>query len=231
LVRSEAFRERLTAAVEVGHEKAVAVLRGEAEASPNVSVEDGAVTLNLVPIIAELIRSLAEDVLGLIGLDVEFAPLPDAEAAEASIRRLARLLGTDLPSDFGQIPIMSEERLREVQQIAVVADRLVWGLVALAVALAVATILVSPRRGAAVARLGIAVVVAFVLAWIALGWIEARIVGIASEPENREAILVVVSRVLSGARILGLMVALVAGAAGLLAYLVGRREAPPAVTR
>jgi hypothetical protein len=96
---------------------------------------------------------------------------------------------------------MSEEMLREVQQIAVVADRLVWGLVALAVALAIATILVTPRRGTAVFRLGVAVVAGFALAWLGLGWLEGRIVRLATGPENQEAILVVVSRVLSGARI------------------------------
>jgi hypothetical protein len=176
----------------------VALARGDLEELPNVSVVNGAVQVNTLPIIARVIENVAADLRQLLP-DID---LPDAvsDRVDQAIAQFREALGDRVPDDFGQITIMSEEQLTEIQATATTLDRWVWGLVVLSVVLVALTILVSPTRRRTVIQLGIGVIVAVVFAVLVLRRVEAAVIGEISSPARTETAASILEQLFQGLR-------------------------------
>ena len=97
------------------HERTVLLLRDELDQLPNIDVESGEVKLNLVPMVAESIRRVVNAGIVELGGDRQIPEFSSNEDAEQAIDRLAGIVGRDLPPDFGQVALMSEDQLRNAQ--------------------------------------------------------------------------------------------------------------------
>jgi hypothetical protein len=222
-ISSDQFRAAVPALVERAHEGVIALARGDMEAIPNVSVADGEVNLNLVPVIVEAIRRVLPDLSGL-GPDIT---LPDnlSERADEARQQLAEALDARLPDDFGQLTLMSEDQLNTLQDGVVRLDRLMWALIALAIVLAVATLLVSPNRARTAIHLAIGVVVGFIASVVTLDWLEGELVQSVFDPDNAAAAGEIIREVLSGLRRTALLIAFATIVAAVVVWYVTKPEA------
>ena len=113
------------------------------------SVENGEVTLNLLPFLERGLARLQE--LGLL-TEVELPPLAADGVPAEQIAELEAALGRDLPEDFGQLVVyrsdtlaQAEASLESAQSAMAVAKRAAWVLIVVTVVLLVATIADRPR--------------------------------------------------------------------------------------
>jgi lipopolysaccharide export LptBFGC system permease protein LptF len=135
--------------------------------------------------------------VGAIGIERQIPPFDSNEDAEQAITRLADVLGRDLPSDFGQVKLMTEDQLQNAQDLVRTFDRLVWLLLILAVVLAVLAVILAPTRRSGLIRVGVGVAIAVVLGWVAVDLISARLADAAGTAEGATAIAELTSTVVA----------------------------------
>ena len=219
---SDDFADLWTDVVRVAHTKVVALLNGDYDELPNVDVNGGEVQLNLVSMVAAVIQRLAQQGVDALGIDVTVPSVPaDLDASDA-IDQLGSALGVSLPADFGQVTIMSADELGGYQDTVRTIKRLVWLLVALSLVLLAVTIAVAPDRRRIVIWLAVGIAVVLLLGGVFLRRIESRVVDGITRPGAKAAVQDIFDEVQSSLRGAGLGVALVALAAGIAAYLLGR---------
>jgi hypothetical protein len=221
-LHSPTFQALWTQLLTAAHTKTIALLRGDLTQTPNLRVSGDTVYLNTVPIIARVLRSLVEGGLGLVGLNISIPEISAEELPQSAIGKLSSVLGVTLPDNFGQVPVMTTEKLHQLQQTTKTLDRLVWALFLLAIVLIVAAIVLSLKRRRTVLQLGIGVVVALLVAGAAIRIIKNKIVESIADPSARNAARDVVGKVLGDLRTTGLVVLIVAVVIGVVAYLWGR---------
>jgi hypothetical protein len=204
------------------HVKLLALLRGDYEQLPNVSQTGGEVRLNLVSAVARVLQQVVQGGADQLGINVTIPNIPSNLDASAAIEQLNSALGTTLPSDFGQVTLMTREQLLGYQEAAQRLNTLSGALVVLSIALLVATILVSTNRRRGVIWLGLGITVAMVLGGVFLRRVEARIIDSIAQPGAKAAATDVFTQVSASLRSAGLLVLVVVLLATLAAYLLGR---------
>lgn len=223
---SEAFVSRFPEVVRRVHEVTIALVRDQLEELPNVYIAEGEVRLNLIPFIAEALRTVIEDLRGFLP-DIDL-PTIVSDRLDEGRQQLADAIQAELPDDFGQVTVMSEDALGEVQAVAERLDRFVWLLVLGTILLAALTIAVSPARRRTAVHLALGVVVGIVIASVVVRRLEGAILTQVTSPDGSEAARVLLGRVFSSLRTIQWLVAIGALVVGIVAYLAGR---PAWVTR
>jgi hypothetical protein len=220
VMASPEVTELIPQLVRRAHEGAVALARGELESLPNVSVVEGDVRFNTLPIIVRVLQAMAAELRGLLP-DVD---LPDAvsDRVDEAIAQFKEALGDRVPDDFGQVTLMSEDQLVEIQDTATALDRWTWGLVILAAVLVVATILVSPTRRRTVIHLGIGVIIAIFLGVLVVRRVETAVIGEISSPARTETARGILENLFAGLRQSIVAVVVVAALVTLGFHIAGR---------
>ena len=215
----------LVALVAKLHERTVLLLRDELDQLPSIDVESGEVKLNLVPMAAEAIRRVVNAGIVAIGGERQIPEFDSGEDAEQAIDRLAGIVGQDLPPDFGQVALMSEDQLRNAQGLVQTFDRVVWVLIGLAILLSVLAILLAPSWTAGLLRVGAAVAVAVLLGWFAVRMITDAVAQAARTPEGQKAVADVTSSVVQSLQPLATVLIVVGLLVALAAFVFDRRAA------
>jgi hypothetical protein len=221
-LRSEEGRrlwDRVNRAV---HQRVVAVLRDETR--PGVTVEDGAVTLNTIPLINRGLARSEDLVSDIIGRPVTLPTAEEIAASGAPDRArqvLEERLGVDLPDDFGEVHVFNAERLPTAQVALRLLDRFVLAVVVVTVVLVVAALALSVARRRTLIHLAVGLLVGALVGRLAVRLIEGSIVDLAAD-RSRGAVTEVVGNVFAGLvdftttlLVLGIVI-------GLAAYLAGR---------
>ena len=170
------------------HPKVVALLKGDYSQLPNVSVESGGeVRLNLVPIVAQILKDLVQQGLGALNLDLSIPEIPADLPVEEAVALLSSKLGVQLPPDFGQVTIMTENQLTSLQSAANTLRLLTWGLLLLTLLLAMAAIAVAPNRRLALGWLGLGAALGILLGFAALRNVKNAILDSITPGEIRKA--------------------------------------------
>jgi hypothetical protein len=143
VVQSDAFKTFWVDANRFVHTQVLAVLRGESE---TVSLTEGKVLLNLVPLVNLALASIENVSSDLVGRDVTLPTFQPGEVASSEISKLEQALGIDLPDDYGQIPVYDSQDLEALQKTLYTAKRLLILLLILIPVLVAAALLVSTRR-------------------------------------------------------------------------------------
>jgi hypothetical protein len=138
----------------------VNVLRGGSEA---VTTDDGQVTLNLIPVVNEVLARITARSPEILGRQVDIPDVSVDEVPEAAITRIEGALGVDLPDDFGQFTVYDDGKLSAVQEAISLFDRLVVVLLPLGVVLAGLALWVSHRRRRTLLQLAVGLAVGMVL--------------------------------------------------------------------
>ena len=133
-----------------------------------ITVVDGAVTLNLLPLLDRGLTRLQS--FGLLS-DVELPTLTADGDPQQQVAELESALGRDLPEDFGQLVVYESDRLADAgasvdsaQRTLVLAKRGLVVLLIATVALIALTIIVARNRWRAALLLGLGTVAAIVIA-------------------------------------------------------------------
>jgi hypothetical protein len=206
----------------VAHEKVVALLKGDYDQLPNVTVTGGEVRLNTIPVITEVLRQLAQSAAGFVGLNVTIPQISATDVPEAARDKLSQALGVTLPEDFGQITIMQESKLTAVQNAITWFDRLLFALIAVAVVLIVLAIVFSLHRRRTVIELAVGLVVGLLVFRGLTRLIEKQAVNAVTNPEARGAVRNVVGDVVANLRGAGTWLLIFGILVAIVAYLAGR---------
>ncbi len=222
LLANPDVQEVLTRLVERAHRAAMTLLQGDGLVD-GITVVDGAVTVNMLPLISRGLERLQG--LGLF-TDVEIPALTaDGDPAQ-QIAELEAATGRDLRADFGQLVVYRSDRLAEgqasvesAQRAVALAKRAVWVLVLLTVVLVLATLLVARDRWRATMWLGLGGVAGMVVVRSAVRRVEEDGPDLATKPGGRAAIGAILSGAGTGLlRLAGVLLILGAAAAVLALF-------------
>lgn len=218
VLASPEFERLWIEANRVAHELAVKVLRGDAEAA---SIVDGKVTLDLVPLINNVIAQISATNPELFGGAVSVPEVTPDEVDQAA-SNLANALGITLPPDFGQVPVFDAGALTTAQDAVELLDDTqvaLWIIFGLAF---VGALVASLDRRRTVAFLGVTVAVTAFVVWLARRPLESDLLAAIKNPTGKEAAQIVIEVALW--RNLGPLIAaliVVAVLAAVVAFLIG----------
>jgi hypothetical protein len=219
---NEEVHQLLTNLVRRAHAAAMRLLQGDGLLD-GVSVVDGAVTLNLLPLFTRGLSQLQN--IGLFS-DVDVPDLTVEGDPAEQIAALESALDRDLPDDFGQLVVYRSDRLgnaqaslQSAQDAVAFAKRAMWALIAATVVLIAAAVLLAHNRWRAMLLLGLGGIVAMVLARSAIHRVVDEAPDLVTRPGAKAAVTSIVGDVgASLLRALGLVL-VVAAAAALIALL------------
>jgi hypothetical protein len=143
----------------VGHEQLVGLLRGQSNA---VYAKGSDVTLNTLPLISAVLGWVDQKLPGALGSSVP--AIPATMSAQEGIAKVSAWSGEQLPSDFGQITLVTSDALGTAQTAVKWFDRLVWIFPLVTAALIAVTILVARRRVRTAIALAVGAVIAILVA-------------------------------------------------------------------
>ncbi len=208
---------------EVAHERIVLLLRDETEQLPNVVISDGEVRLNMVPLIGAVLRSVIERGTDVLGIDGD--ALPDFSASDEpgpARERLAEALGARLGPEFGQVEIMSEQQLRELQGMIVTLDRVVWALIIAAILLSLGAVLTAPSIGSGVFRVAIGGGLGLLLGLLLVNVVSSELTEAVASPTGRRAMEEVLATLVASLQPALITLAAIGFVAAAVAYVAGR---------
>lgn len=219
-ITPDRFAGALAGLARRAHEVAVAVVRGNITEYPNVYVDGDEIRVSLTGVIAAVLQPVAEDIRAVLP---DFDP-PErvSDRLEEGRDQLATALQVNLPDDFGQVTVMSSERLPAAQGLAALFDRYVWISVALTAALIALTFFMAADRRRALVQLGVGVLVAVLAAALAIRQLESAIVAEIVDPGGSAFASLLLSDLLSGLRTVQFITAFAAVLLTSLALVAGR---------
>jgi hypothetical protein len=143
VVVSDAFKTFWVEANRFVHTQVLAILRGDTE---NITIVQGKVLLNLLPMVNLALASIQTVASDLVGRDVTLPQISESDVPSEAITKLEQALGIDLPDTYGQIVVYDSEDLATLQQALYLFERLLLLLLLLIPILVAASLLVSTRR-------------------------------------------------------------------------------------
>ena len=168
---TEEVQQLLTDVVRRAHAAAMRLLQGDGLVD-GISVVNGEVTLNLLPLFARALTLVQN--IGLFS-DVQVPDLTRSGDPSAQITELESALGRDLPADFGQLVVYRSDRLADAQaslqsaqDALAFAKRALWALIALTIVLIVVALLLARNRWRAALLLGLGAIVVMIVARTAI---------------------------------------------------------------
>lgn len=218
---SDAFQTYWKRANEELHPKIVALLRADYESLPNLVVGEEVVQIDLIPILAKILRDLVDR--GIEGLDLNVT-IPEIAGGDprAAVETLSRALGVPLPEDFGQITVMTTADLESYQQTAGLLRAVGWGLLFLSVVMIALTLVLAHDRRRALVWLGLGTTAGVIVATVVLRNIKEAILASIDSAQAQDAARAVVEQFGSSLRTAGAWVAWISLIIAVIAYLTGR---------
>jgi hypothetical protein len=160
VVQTDAFATFWTEANRFVHTQVMAILRGDTE---SVSVVEGKVLLNLVPLINLALVQIQGVATDLVGRDVTLPTIEPGSAPGPAVQALEQALGIELPDSYGTIEVYDAQDLEALQQALFSFQRLFVLLLIVIPVLIAVTLLVSTRRRRTLIQLAVGGAVGLVL--------------------------------------------------------------------
>ncbi len=222
LLATEQTRDVVVTLVEGSHRRVVRLLTGDGLVD-GVTVQDGEVQLNLLPLVGLGLREVQE--LGFLD-DLELPELTVDGDPQAQIAELEVAFGRELRDDFGQLTVYRSESLAEAgatvetaQRAVAFAKRALIAVIALTVVAFVGSVMLAQRRRRAVLILALASVgVMFVARALVRKVVEEAPV-IALDPGARTAISTMLESLTSDLLVLVTLTLVFGAAVALVAFV------------
>ncbi len=183
-VATDAFRRLWVGAAEISHKAAVRVLKGEAT---NLETGDGTITLNLVPVVNQVLARLTAASPEILGRQVDIPDVTLDDVPDAAVTKLEDALGRDLPENFGQITVYDDGTLEAAQEGLKRFDQLVVLFVAGMVVFAPLALWISQRRRRTLLQLVIGATLGLVLLRRVIFRLEDEVAELPPRPAGKEA--------------------------------------------
>jgi len=160
VVESDAFQTFWVKANTFVHTEVLALLRGD---EGDLTVREGKVLLNLLPLVNLALGSIQQVASDLVGRDVTLPTIEPGEAPNESITKLEQALGIDLPDAYGQIVVYDSHDLEALQKGLYISERLLVLLLILIPILTAASLWLSTRRRRTLIQLAVGAAVGLVV--------------------------------------------------------------------
>ena len=160
VVESDAFQTFWVKANTFVHTEVLALLRGD---EGDLTVREGKVLLNLLPLVNLALGSIQQVASDLVGRDVTLPTIEPGEAPNESIVKLEQALGIDLPDAYGQIVVYDSHDLEALQKGLYISERLLVLLLILIPILTAASLWLSTRRRRTLIQLAVGAAVGLVV--------------------------------------------------------------------
>ncbi|HEY5155168.1 MAG TPA: hypothetical protein VIJ47_10575 [Acidimicrobiales bacterium] len=228
LLRTDQFQTFWVEANRRVHSLAVKVLRGDTKL---IRTDNGTVSLNLLPLLADALRFIQGKAPGLLGSattipDITFDTPPDQARKE-----LETAVGRTAPENFGVITVFQSDKLKAAQDAVSLFDKLTIGLVVAAVVLFIATVALALDRRRILIVLGLGTVVAIALAAAVINAIRGQVLGMIANPEYRGAVSTTVTTLVTRLRLITDALVVVGLAMAVIAFLTGGSRLAVAIRR
>lgn len=234
LLATEEARQVLGTVVERAHSAFVDLLQGEGLVD-GITVEDGEVTVNMLPLLGRGFSTIQG--LGLFE-SVEFPELARDGDPAAQIAELEAATGRDLPDDFGQLTVYSSDSLANAGEMLANAQRAVAtarrALVLAAVITVVAfagSILLARRRLRAAIALLLSSAAVLVIARVIVQRVVEQVPDLVSQPGAKAAVSSIIGSMEDGLRRFTGIIIVVALLVALGVFLAGPSPTAASVRR
>jgi hypothetical protein len=227
-MRSDGFQSLWESANRFAHTQIMAVLENRSE---TVSVHDGTVTLNLLPIVNNLLIAIESELPSMFGRPLDLPTITSGQLPPDLRQRVEETVGVTLPSDFAQVRLYNRQLLPQLQQAVVTFRRLIVLLIAGTVLTGGLALWISPDRRRTILQLGLWLTIAvFVLSYV-LRAIRDQLLGMVPATLYREGVSVAVHEVFTSLRQWGDRLLWAGVVLAVVAYLVGPGRVPVALRR
>jgi ABC-type multidrug transport system fused ATPase/permease subunit len=194
---SEAFAGAWEQANRFVHSQLLVVLEGSSESfgGQAVQVQNGAIVLNLLPLVNQGLQAMTGLVTDLVGHAITLPQISAEEIPSEAITRLESALGINLPDQFGTVTVYNTNDLEAVQKAVDLASRLIVLVVILFLVFAALALWVSPRKRRTLLQLATAAAVVLVVER-RFAIAEGNTIVAGAKVENQAATRAVVDQVL-----------------------------------
>jgi hypothetical protein len=158
---SAAFQSFWAEATRLVHEAAIAALAGDDEGA--LTIQDGQVVFNYLPMVNEALQGLGDVVSDLVGKPVTVPEITAETVPAEAIAAIETATNVDLPDTFGSVVVYDSDELAAAQQAFQQFNRLIWLLVIVFVLSAGGAIWLSSNRRRTLLQLLVAWAVILVL--------------------------------------------------------------------
>src|SRR5205085_5544292 len=158
IIQSPQFTAFWRTAVLFSSTQAVDVLRGH---TGTVSVQNGTVTLNLIPVVNNALKEVQARASELLGRSVTLPTITAGMVPAEARAKLEQALGITLPPNFAQIVIFRSSSLEAAQTAVRIFDRSVWALAILSLIFILLALVLSDRKRRTVLQLATAIALGF----------------------------------------------------------------------
>ncbi|MEU6390496.1 hypothetical protein [Streptomyces sp. NPDC046939] len=223
LIATDRFQAVWRATNRFAHERIVSILD---KSNKNVQVKGDTVTLNLLPMVNNLLDSLQQQLPSVFDKKIDLPTLTSGEIPPGLHERIENALGVQLPEDFAQIRLYDRKELGQLQQAVLVFKKgLVGLLVAVPVLLALA-LWASPNRRRTVLQLGLWLVVSVTVLSTVLRAVREQLLGQVPEGVYRDGLRAALRTVFTTLRDRGDQLLWLGIVLAVVAYLVGPGRLP-----
>ncbi|MFI0235874.1 hypothetical protein [Streptomyces sp. NPDC016845] len=223
LIATDQFQAVWRATNRFAHERIVSILD---KSNKNIQVRGDTVTLNLLPMVNNLLGSLEQELPTIFDKKIDLPTLSSGEIPPGLHERIETALGVTLPEDFAQIRLYDRHELGSLQQAVLVFKKgLVGLLIAVPVLLALA-LWASPNRRRTVLQLGLWLVVTVTVLSTVLRAVREQLLGQMPEGVYRDGLRAALWTVFTTLRDRGDQLLWLGIVLAVVAYLVGPGRLP-----
>ncbi|MFC8126268.1 hypothetical protein [Streptomyces sp. NPDC057302] len=228
LIADDRFRALWRETNRRAHARIVEVLE---ERNENVRVSGDTVTLNLLPMVNNVLRSLEDQLPTLFGKKLDLPALSSGEIPPGLHERIEKALGVSLPENFAQIRLYNRNELGQLQDTVLLAKRSVVGLVIAVPVLLGLALWISPQRRRTLLQLGLWLVVTVTVLAAVLRAVRDQLLGQVPSGVYRDGARAAMWTVFTTLRDRGDQLLWLGVAIAVVAYLVGPGRLPRALRR
>lgn len=226
VLASEQFAQLWPEMNRVAHRQVMAILDNNSQV---VRSTGDTVTLNLLPVVNQVLGSLEKQAPTIFGKSLNLPTLTDGQIPAGLETRIETALGVTLPSNFAAIPIYRGDELSTAQQAVVTAKQYVGLLVAGSLLALVLALVISPTRRRTTLQFGVWLVISVVSLTSVIRAIRAELIGQVPGGVYRDGVDAGVQIVFVTLRERGTQLLWLGVVIALVAYLVGPGRAPVAL--
>ncbi|MEV1022091.1 hypothetical protein [Streptomyces sp. NPDC050264] len=223
LLATDQFEDLWRATNRFAHKRIVAVLD---RSNANVRVRGDTVTLNLLPMVNNLLNSVEQQLPTLFGKKLDLPTLKSGEVPPDLRQRIEKALGVTLPADFAQIRLYNRHDLGQLQEAMVVFKRAVVGLVIAVPVLLGLALWASPNRRRTLLQLGLWLVVTVTVLSGVLRAVRGQLLGQVPSGVYRDGLSAALYTVFTTLRDRGGQLLWLGVAIAVVAYLAGPGRLP-----
>ncbi|MEU6826349.1 hypothetical protein ABZ921_37535 [Streptomyces atriruber] len=223
LLATDEFQKLWNATNRSAHERIVSILE---DRNKNVRAEGDTVTLNLLPMVNNVLNTLEDRLPTLFGKNLDLPRITSGEIPPGLHDRIEKALGVTLPDDFGQVRLYDRHELGQVQEAVLLFKRAVWALVIAVPVLLALALWVSPNRRRTILQFGLWLVVAVTVLTSVLRAVRDQLLNQVQPGAYREGVRDVLWTMFEQLRERGTQLLWIGVAIALIAYLVGPGRLP-----